>query len=62
MNLVVVLIHQCLAEYSACAMQAGSAQPGLQLSGSELSSNTHGAAGVVCLYTGGCGGPMQLPG
>ena len=22
----------------------------------------HGAARVVCLYTGGCGCPMQLPG
>ena len=24
--------------------------------------HTLGAAGVVCLYTGGCGDPMQLPG
>ena len=41
MDLLVVLIHQCLAESSAGAMQAGSVQPGLQLSGSGLSSNTH---------------------
>ena len=61
MDLVVVLIHQCLAEYSACAMQAGSIQPGLQLSGWGC-HHTHGAARVVCLYTGGCGCPMQLPG
>ena len=51
MDLVVVLIHQWLA-----AMQAG------YLSGlGVVIKHTHGAVRDVCLYTGGCGGPMQLP-
>ena len=58
-----MLIHQCLAEYSACAMQAGSVQPGLQLSGSGLSSNTHmGLLGLFVYILMDVVAPCSCPG
>ena len=58
-----MLIHQCLAEYSACAMQAGSVQPGLQLSGSGLSSNTHmGLLGLFVYILVDVVAPCSCPG
>ena len=58
-----MLIHQCLAEYSACAMQVGSVQPGLQLSPSGLSSNTHlGLPGLFVYILVDVVTPCSFPG